>query len=56
MQATKATEQRQDSRPHNTRLDDRYGKIGISAVAGALRHQRKQRVAQETNRAPHEHD
>jgi hypothetical protein len=39
MQATKATEQTQDSQRQNTRLDARYGKIGISAVAAAVRHQ-----------------
>jgi hypothetical protein len=43
MEATKATEQSQDSRRQNTSLDDRYGKIGISAVAGALHHQGEQR-------------
>jgi hypothetical protein len=43
MEATKATEQRQDSRRQNTRLDERYGEIGISAVAGALHHQGERR-------------
>lgn len=43
MEATKATEQSQDSRRQNTKLDDRYGKIGISAVAGALHHKGEQR-------------
>ena len=33
MDATRATEQSQDSRSHYTKLDNRYGKIGISAVA-----------------------
>lgn len=39
-QATKATEQQgkqQDSKPQQTQLDNRYGKIGISAVAAAVR-------------------
>ena len=36
MEATKATEPSQDAPSQNTRLDDRYGKIGISAVAAAL--------------------
>jgi hypothetical protein len=40
MEASKAAE-RQDTVPHKTRLDDRYGKIGISAVAAALHHQSK---------------
>jgi hypothetical protein len=39
METTKATEQSQDSRRPESKLDDRYGKIGISAVAGAVRHQ-----------------
>ncbi|HXX25981.1 MAG TPA: hypothetical protein VEJ40_04920 [Pseudolabrys sp.] len=38
MDAVKTTEQRQDSRCQS-KLDDRYGKIGISAVAAAIRHQ-----------------
>jgi hypothetical protein len=41
MQATKAAEQaqssQQDSKPQQTKLDNRYGKIGISAVVAALR-------------------
>ena len=46
MQATKAAEQaqssQQDSKPQQTKLDNRYGKIGISAVAAALRPQSEQ--------------
>jgi len=38
MDSVKRTEQRQDSR-RQSNLDDRYGKIGISAVAAAIRHQ-----------------
>lgn len=43
MMATKAPKQRQQSQSqqHQTQhgsLDQRYGKIGISAVAGAIRH------------------
>ena len=41
-QETKATEQKQDSKRQNKTLDNRYGKIGISAVAAALRHQGEQ--------------
>lgn len=39
MEAKNTTEQRQDSAPQNSKLDQRYGKIGISAVAAAVRHQ-----------------
>jgi len=38
MDATRATELSQDSERQSTSLDDRYGKIGISAVAAAVRH------------------
>jgi hypothetical protein len=48
METTKATEQSQDSRCQHTRLDDRYGKIGISAVAAAVRHLSGRRSASET--------
>ncbi len=44
MDATRATEQSQDSRSHYTKLDNRYGKIGISAVAAAIRHQSARRA------------
>ena len=37
--SVKATEQKQDSARQYTNLDNRYGKIGISAVAAAVRHQ-----------------
>jgi hypothetical protein len=47
MQATKATEQRQDSRRQNHRLDERYGKIGISAVAAAVCHRGERQVRRE---------
>jgi hypothetical protein len=39
MESIKATEQSQDSKRSYGKLDDRYGKIGISAVAAAVRHQ-----------------
>ena len=39
MDVTRATELSQDSQRHYKNLDDRYGKIGISAVAAAVRHQ-----------------
>ena len=38
MDATRATERKQDSERDERTLDDCYGKIGISAVAGAVRH------------------
>lgn len=39
MDATRATEQSQDSQRQYKHLDERYGEIGISAVVAALRHQ-----------------
>ena len=56
MQATKATEQSQDSRHEYTNLDSRYGKIGISAVAAALRHQGELRNATESRAIPYDRD
>ena len=56
MQATKATELSQDSRSHFTNLDNRYGKIGISAVAAAIRHRSQQPRRQETRQTPHDSD
>ncbi len=52
----KATEQKQDSAPQYTNLDTRYGKIGISAVAAAVRHQGEQRNATETHFEPYDRD
>ncbi len=48
MEASKAAEQSQDS--GRQRLDERYGEIGISAVAGALRHKGEQRNARKPRR------
>jgi hypothetical protein len=56
MDATKATEQSQDSRRQCTELDNRYGKIGISAVAAALRHLREQRTTHEPRFTPQDRD
>lgn len=56
MEATKATEQRQDSRPQYCKLDDRYGKIGISAVAGAVRYQGEQRTVRDADQVVYETD
>jgi hypothetical protein len=52
----KATEQKQDSAQQYTNLDNRYGKIGISAVAAAVRHQGGQRHATETHFEPYDRD
>ncbi len=43
MEATRATEQSQDSKRQIKSLDDRYGKIGISAVAAAICHKGEKR-------------
>ncbi len=48
MQATKGTEQSQDS--GRQKLAERYGKIGISAVAGALRYKGEQRATRKPHR------
>lgn len=66
MQATKATEQSQDSQRQDSlrqesnrqsiRLDDRYGKIGISAVAAAVCHKSERRERHETGKTPAERD
>ena len=48
MDSIQATEQRQDSARNNPKLDERYGKIGISAVAAAVSHKGIQRKARET--------
>jgi hypothetical protein len=58
MQATKATEQKdtnQDSKLQTTTLDNRYGKIGISAVAAACAHTGKQEGVSEY-RIPYDRD
>jgi hypothetical protein len=54
--SVKATEQKQDSARQYTNLDTRYGKIGISAVAAAVRHQGEQRIVTETRYEPYERD
>jgi hypothetical protein len=56
MDATRATEQSQDSQRHYKNLDDRYGKIGISAVAAAVRHQGEQRNVSDSRFLPNESD
>ncbi|HET7165036.1 MAG: hypothetical protein WCB50_21965 [Pseudolabrys sp.] len=54
--SVKATEQKEDSARQYTNLDTRYGKIGISAVAAAVRHQGEQRNATETHFEPYDRD
>ena len=56
MDATKTTEPKQDSRRQYANLDKRYGKIGIPAVAAALRHQDEPRNENETRTIPDERD
>jgi len=47
MDSMKTTEQSQDSKRRYGKLDGRYGKIGISAVAAAVRHQGELRNARD---------
>jgi hypothetical protein len=56
MEATKTTEQKQDSGRQYTNLDNRYGKIGISAVAAAICHQGGQRHSAEVHPEPYDRD
>ena len=60
MQATQAAEQGQDSANKDSKrqaakLDKRYGKIGISAVAAALRHNAERQTVS-TYRIPYDRD
>ena len=59
MQATKATEKndtnQQDSQRQQTKLDNRYGKIGISAVAAAVRCKGDQKTVSDY-RIPYDRD
>ncbi|HKA78237.1 MAG TPA: hypothetical protein VKD19_14140 [Pseudolabrys sp.] len=52
----KVTEQKQDSARQYTNLDNRYGKIGISAVAAAVHHQGVLRNVTETHIEPDDRD
>jgi hypothetical protein len=56
MNATRATEQNQDSQRQYKSLDDRYGKIGISAVVAALRYQSGDRDVNESHYIPSDSD
>ena len=56
MDATRPTELSQDSERQYKSLDDRYGKIGISAVAAAVRHQGGQRSTNVSSFIAHDSD
>jgi hypothetical protein len=56
MEATKATEQSQDSWSQYTNLDSRYGKIGISAVAAAVHHQGERRHTHQPRQTSYDSD
>ena len=60
MQARASAEDRQETRRENStrssKLDDRYGKIGIPAVAAAVRCKGEQRKAHRTRHLPQESD
>jgi hypothetical protein len=56
MEVAKSTEQKQDSGRQYTNLDNRYGKIGISAVAAAMCHQSGQRQTAESHLEPYDRD
>lgn len=56
MEALKATEQKQDSPRQKTSLENRYGRIGISAVAAAVNHRPEQRPATERRYIPADSD
>jgi len=56
MNSQKQMEQSQDSERKNTRLDRRYGKIGISAVAAAVQPKGERRREDEPRYIPLESD
>lgn len=56
MEAAKAKEPQTDSRRQYSNLDKRYGKIGIPAVAAALRYQDEPRNENETRTIPDKRD
>ena len=56
METTKTREPKKDSQRQYSNLDKRYGKIGIPAVAAALRHQDEPRNENETRTIPDERD
>ena len=60
MQARASAEDHQETRRENStrpsKLDDRYGKIGIPAVAAAVRCKGEQRKTPRTRHLPQESD
>ena len=56
MTTRKATEQSQDSQRQHSDLDNRYGKIGISAVAAALYALEERPARNEVKLTPYERD
>lgn len=60
MTAPKGTERtdrpQQQQQASSGQLNDRYGKIGISAVAGAVRHKPERKPAETKRFTPHESD
>jgi hypothetical protein len=49
-------ETRRENSTRSSKLDDRYGQIGIRAVAGAVRCKGEQRKAQRTRHQPQDSD
>src|SRR6188508_1082582 len=56
MEMTKATEQKQDSGRKYTNLDNRYGKIRVSAVPAPVCHPGGQRHTTEAHLEPYDRD
>jgi hypothetical protein len=60
MQATKSADDRHETRreasTRSAKLDDRYGKIGIPAVAAAIRCRREERKSHRVSHVQHESD
>jgi len=60
MTAPKGTErspqQQQQQQGSSGQLNERYGKIGISAVAGAVRHKPEHKAVQAKRFVPHDSD
>jgi hypothetical protein len=56
MTAIKTTEQSQGSQRHTSDLDNRYGKIGISAVAAALCTRGERPAENESQHIPYDRD
>lgn len=61
MTAPKGTErierpQQQQQQGSSSQLNERYGKIGISAVAGAVRHKPERKPVEAKRFVPHDSD